>query len=175
MGTLGYATKKRSSWWECKAWDGCWGNPDIYCEVSGQCLKPTSTRKKNNWNQDKTADFGIVDVRVDADFCGRQGWNGCGPPILPDVLTDIASDVTDFRYACNSHDVCYRNCETTRKDCEASFLSDMYAECAEEGSGLCTVLADLYYNAVYAFGEIFCKAGREVQGCGKNQMKACKL
>jgi len=170
---LSYSTKTNRRWYHCKAWDDCWGNPDIYCEVSGTCLQPTSTPTKNNFNQANTAYFD-VNVATDSDFCEENyGWNGCGPSSIPDFLTDIASDVAGFRDACNKHDVCYVDCNRPRQQCEDEFKSNMYAEC--DDYFLCEFLADLYAAGVTELGGEYCAAGRAVIGCTSEQVDSCNL
>ena len=109
--------------------DNCGGeNPDIFCQISGKCLKPTNTPIKNNWDQRSTAHFTQY-VQADANFCNNEedGWNGCGPSNTPDFLTDAIGGATGFESACNTHDVCYDNCYKTRQQCENDFKSDTYA------------------------------------------------
>lgn len=158
-------------------WDDCWGNPDIYCEVSGTCLQPTYTSTKNNFNQNDVANFN-VNVPTDSDFCEENnGWNGCGPSSIPDFLTDIASDVTDFRDACNKHDVCYATCGTPREDCENEFESNMYDECDDNYSfpalNACKALADLFVAGVTELGGDSCVNSREGIGCTSEQVDSC--
>lgn len=92
--------------------------------------------------------------------------------MLPDFLTDIASDVYDFRDACNSHDVCYDDCTKNRSECEQNFISDMYNEC--EGDFLCEFTADLFQGGTDQFGESFCTEAREKIGCSDDEIADCK-
>jgi len=162
---------KNTKWWRCGGWDGCSGNPDIFCEVSGECLKPTLTETKRNQNQRQTAVFNTVYVPADEDFCNNYEWNGCGSETIPDFLTEIASDVTNFRDACNSHDVCYADCTKTRTECENNFKIDMYAECTN--NFLCKFLADIFHSAVYHVGEDICISSRDGMGCESEQVQRC--
>jgi len=175
--TLNYTTK-RWSYWSCKGWDcwrNPWSNPDIFCQVSGVCLAPELTEVKNNIDQDTLLDFGNVYVSASADssYCAdNEGWNGCGPFIVPDFLTDIASDVFNFRDACNTHDVCYSDCATKRSDCDNSFKDGMSQECE---NGLCETLADIFYGGVHRLGESFCIEGREERCSTQEQINGCRI
>ena len=174
--TLNYQTKS-NGWWSCGSWDGCSGgysNPDIFCEVSGDCIAPKKTGYKNNHNQGQLADFGTVHVEADSDFCGDSSWNGCGPSFFPDWLRDAADEVSGFQDACNSHDVCYEKCGNSRAQCEDEFWNSMYAECDVGYSGhLCRVLADSFHAFVYTGGEESCRGGRG--GCTEAQQNTCTL
>lgn len=154
-------------------WDDCRGNPDIYCEVSGSCLQPTVTQVKWNQNQDTIADFGTVYVEANSNFCHDSTWNGCGPTYIPDFLTDIASDVTNFRNSCNQHDVCYQNCSVSREQCEIDFILNMYAEC--QGYYLCLFLANLFYAAVFHGGEPHCIENRTDLSCTPAEISSCGI
>ena len=153
-------------------WDSCSSkHPDIYCDVSGDCLKPKQTSTKNNHNQNNLANFGNVYLEEDSEFCGDQTWNGCGPKFLPDWLTDIADDVSGFEDQCNSHDVCYGIiCDRKRSECESAFKSGMYDEC--DGDFLCEFLADLFYTGVSSsLGADICVDSRD--HCTESQRQLC--
>jgi hypothetical protein len=170
--TLNYQTKS-NGWWSCGNWDGCSGwysNPDIFCEVSGECIAPEKTRYKNNQNQNQLANFGTVNVVADTDFCHDSSWNGCGPSILPDWLRDTFNSVSGFEDACNSHDVCYDNCGKSRAECEDEFRDDMYAQC---DSHFCRFLADIFRLATYTGGESLCYEGRDE--CSVAQQNTCTI
>jgi hypothetical protein len=172
--TLNYQTKTTSWWWPGYWWDSySSAHPDIFCEVSGDCIRPTNTWTKNNHNQNYLANFGTVNVVADAAFCSDSTWNGCGPD-LPDWLSDAADSVSGFQDACNSHDVCYGNCGNTRKECEDEFWVDMYAQC--DGSYLnyfCRVLADIFHAGTYTQGESFCIESRS--DCTQAQQNSCVI
>jgi hypothetical protein len=174
--TLNYQTKS-NGWWSCGSWDGCSGgysNPDIFCEVSGECIAPKKTGQKNNHNQKQLANFGTVNVVADTDFCGDRSWNGCGPASFPDWLSDASDSVSGFEDECNSHDVCYDNCSNSRAECEDEFRNSMYAQCAPNYSGhLCRVLADIFHLIVYTGGESTCRGGRD--HCTVAQRNTCTL
>jgi hypothetical protein len=173
---LNYQTKN-NGWWSCGSWDGCSGwnsNPDIYCQVSADCIAPKNTGYKNNHNQDQLADFGTVDVVADSDFCGDRLWNGCGPSFFPDWLRDAADEVSGFEYACNSHDVCYSICTNSRANCEDAFWGSMYEECDDAYSWhLCRVLADIFHAFVYTGGEEYCRTSRD--SCTQAEINSCTL
>jgi hypothetical protein len=175
--TLNYRTKSYS-WWSCgKNWDGCSGwysAPDIFCEVSGDCINPQETGMKNNHNQNQLADFGTVNVVTDTDFCGDSSWNGCGPSFFPDWLRDAADDVSGFKDSCDTHDVCYVDCDKSRAKCETEFLDSMHGECDDGISGhFCRVLAHLFHAFVYTGGEKYCYEGRD--DCTQVQQNSCTI
>jgi hypothetical protein len=179
--TLNYQTKSNGYWWwgGCYggSWDGCSGgysNPDIFCEVSGDCIAPKKTGDKNDHNQNQLANFGTVNVVADTDFCGDSSWNGCGPSVFPDWLSDTADSVSGFEDACNSHDVCYGNCGNSRAKCEDEFWDSMYAQCDSGISGhFCRVLADIFHLATYTGGESLCYKGRD--DCTAAQQNTCTI
>ncbi len=141
-------------------WDSCSSkDPDIYCEVSGDCLRPEKTPVKNNHNQGTVANFGNVKLEENTDFCGDTSWNGCGPGFLPDWLRDIADEVSGFEDQCNSHDVCYGICGRKRSECENAFRNGMYGVC--DGDWACNFLADLFYTAVNENGASICADSRD--------------
>ena len=110
-------------------------------------------------------------MNEDAEFCGDQTWNGCGPEFLPDWLTDIADDVSGFEDQCNSHDVCYGFiCDRKRSECENAFKSGMYDEC--DGDFLCEFLADLFHSIVSSsVGAGVCLYARD--HCTESQRQLC--
>ncbi len=115
--------------------------------------------------------FNNVYVPNNSNFCVEGTWNGCGPSVLPDFLTDPASEVTNFRDACNAHDICYDDCAIPREQCETNFKNDMYEEC--NGDFLCEFLADLYHGAVNTLGESVCTDVREAIGCSAADVAKC--
>ncbi|ETN45601.1 uncharacterized protein HMPREF1541_09433 [Cyphellophora europaea CBS 101466] len=79
----------------------------------------------------------------------------------------------DFLASCQRHDFGYRNykaqdrfTEPARETIDDNFRDDMYAQCASEGGleGVCRGVADLYYEAVRAFGSK--KRGVEIEVAG---------
>jgi hypothetical protein len=170
--TLNYSNRSTSGWKCWKWWDSCSSkHPDIYCDVSGDCLQPKKTSTKNNHNQNYLANFGNVYLEEDSEFCGDQTWNGCGPEFLPDWLTDIADDVSGFEDQCNSHDVCYGIiCDRKRSECESAFKSGMYEEC--DGDYLCEFLADIFYTGTSSsLGADICVDSRD--HCTESQRQLC--
>jgi hypothetical protein len=169
--TLTYQTKITSIWNCGNRWDGCiLSNPDIYCEVSAECIAPKKTAIKTNHDQDTVANFGTVTVRANQAFCGDMSWGGCGPSSLfPPWLMDIADSVSGFEDSCNIHDVCYGRCNNARSKCDSDFKRNMYAQC--KGESTCQMLADVFYTAVDKGGLSFCRDGRKK--CTAAQRKKC--
>ena len=154
-----------------RRWDYCRNNPDIFCQTLATCFAPETTPTKNNWNQNTKAYFTTY-MEADDDFCHNHGGvNGCGPAALPDLITDVIDDLSGFEDACNSHDVCYANCEKTRQTCEDEFRADMYAEC--DGDFFCILGANLFAESVIAFGESSCLESREPPKCTVEQQNTC--
>jgi len=168
--TLNYQTK--DSWWCTSWWDPC-SNPDIFCEVSGDCLVPKDTHTMNNKNQDHIANFGTIYMDRAEEFCHDGTWNGCGPSVFPDSLTDLADNISGFSDICNLHDVCYSNCGKPRVECENEFLSRMYADC--DGDWWCEFLAESFYTAVYYAGEGSCLESRQMRGCTAAEVDSCYI
>ena len=158
---LTYQTKITSAWNCWNRWDGCLNsNPDIYCEVSADCLAPKKTAIKSNHDQNTLADFGTVVVKTDKAFCGDVEWNGCGvSPLFPPWLLDVLDSVSGFEDSCNRHDVCYADCTKTRSQCDTAFKSGMYARC--NGRSTCQMIADIFYTAVRQGGRKFCGPDRK--------------
>jgi hypothetical protein len=167
--TMSYKTYDYK-WWSCDGWDYCRNNPDIFCEVNGECLKPKKTPTKNNYSQYSTAYFTTY-IEADADFCHSSAVNGCGPGSFPDFLRDAADYVSGFADSCNSHDVCYDNCSKTRRQCENEFRNDMYNQC--DGGFSCEFLADIFATFVTNGGEDICVESREKVGCSQPQINTC--
>ena len=140
---------------------------------TGQCLQPKLTHQKDNHNQNRLADFGTVYVGENSSFCIDDSWNGCGPHILPDWLTDMADSVSGFRDQCNEHDVCYGICEKSRAQCEREFKAGMYGEC--NGDWGCEFIADAFHEGVYNFGEGGCRDSRRANGCTTAQVNLCDI
>ena len=139
---------------------------------------------ENNHNQNTLADFGTVSLQENSSFCridddDIKDWNGCGPPILPDWLTDIADSVSGFRDQCNEHDLCYGICETSRLQCEEEFKAAMYGECNGDGDGDgnwgCEFIADAFYEIVYNLGGLGCRYHRKERGCNQSQVDSCDI
>lgn len=168
---LTYQTKITSIWNCRNRWDGCiLSNPDIYCEVSEECIAPKKTATKNNHDQTKVANFGTVTVTANEAFCGDVSWGGCGPSALfPPWLMDIADSVSGFEDSCNIHDVCYAGCSKTRSQCDTEFKNNMYAQC--KGVSTCQLLANVFYTAVDKGGIFYCKDSRDK--CTVAQQKKC--
>ena len=168
---LTYQTKITSVWNCWNRWDGClYSNPDIYCEVSADCLAPKKTAIKSNHDQNTLADFGTVAVKANKEFCPDVGWDGCGPSsVFPPWLNDVLDSVSGFEDSCNRHDVCYGDCTKARSRCDTAFKSSMYAQC--QGRSTCQMIADIFYTAVSQAGGKFCRSGRKT--CTGAQQNKC--
>jgi hypothetical protein len=164
---LNYETKSSDWWNSVNSWDlGFRPNPDIYCEVSSECMEAKKTSIKGNHDQSVLADFGVITLQSNADFCDDIGWNGCG--IGPSWLNDIANTISGFESVCNRHDVCYSNCIKTRSQCDNEFKKNMYTKC--NGKKSCERIADVFHYIVVAGGEDFCFSNRKkcsnvIQNC----------
>jgi hypothetical protein len=147
------------SWWEM---------PDIYCYIvaNGDCFASVTTSTMNDHQTDGDVNFGTIALGYDHDYCGDfgAGGNGCGGASFPSWLNDAFTSVSGFGTQCAAHDSCYGDCSKTRSKCDDDFLDDMDAACA--GSWTCSLLADIFYEAVDSYGgERFCKAGRDKGLC----------
>ena len=116
-------------------------------------------------------------VTIDSDYCHtNSGANGCGPYVLPDVLRDQIDDFSGFQDACNSHDVCYENCNKSRQTCEDEFLADMLDICDGEGDFLgCNVLAGAFAGGTTLAGGWICEESRQDLFCTQAQIDSCDL
>jgi len=168
--SLSYKTTS-TSWFKCAQWwDACLNTqPDIYCVVDDDCLRPLKTTTKDSQNQYSTTDFGRVTTTVDEAYCGEVGYNGCGAASFPEWLREVADDVSGFSPQCNDHDICYSDCLVKRSECDNVFKTDMYTECG--GSFFCEILADLFYTAVDVGGNSACRSARS--GCTPAQKNLC--
>jgi Prokaryotic phospholipase A2 len=165
---LEYKTKSPKWWDSLNSWDlGFQPNPDIFCEVSSDCMESKKTSTKRNHDQSVVADFGVITVEPNTDFCGDVSWNGCGAG--PEWLNDIADTISGFESICNRHDVCYSNCQKTRSQCDKVFKKSMTDKC--NGQKPCEEIADVFYNVVVAVGENFCISSRKK--CS-NTTQTCK-
>uniref|UniRef100_A0A7S4RIW1 Phospholipase A2 domain-containing protein n=1 Tax=Ditylum brightwellii TaxID=49249 RepID=A0A7S4RIW1_9STRA len=145
--------------------------PDIFCEVSGECLQPTNTNVKKKHNQNSLADFGTIFVEENNNFCGKGNWNGCGQRELPGWIQHAADSISGFQDQCNLHDVCYSNCDKTRTQCENEFRKDMFGVC--NGDWSCEFLADLFHTGVTELGEDSCLADRKRVQCSDDGQNKC--
>lgn len=55
--------------------------------------------------------------------CGTSGWKGKLVPEMPLWMIDFSS-------SCNSHDLCYSTCNSSRSKCDQAFLKDMLDACS---------------------------------------------
>lgn len=88
--------------------------------------------------------------------------NGCGTsdkPVSPSDAEGKKGGKADFTSACNTHDVCYDTCNSSRSTCDQKFLTDMYAECSAKygpktaGLTHCRAMAkNFFYDGVRTFG-----------------------
>jgi len=158
-----------------KSWNFFWWSrpviPDIFCEVSGKCLKPTVTHTKENHDQETIANFGDVNVDTDNAFCNDETWNGCGPEFLPGFINDMLDSITGFQDQCNRHDVCYSTCSRTREECDNEFKSLLEEMCGIDP--FCALAADMAYNAVWTAGEDACKSSRT--SCTMVEQEMCEI
>ena len=83
--------------------------------------------------------------------------NGCSTPTgnNPTMCTN-----TSFEGACNSHDICYGTCNSSKSNCDSTFGDDMAAVCdALEGAEWlacfvpCTTWRATYWVAVSLVGQ----------------------
>lgn len=79
--------------------------------------------------------------------------NGCSTPKVAKKLTQKWDKV--FKSVCDSHDRCYGpSSKTDRKTCDIRFRNSMHNVCAfREDVKECKRVANVYYNAVRAFGK----------------------
>mmetsp|Transcript_41637 Transcript_41637/g.60943 ORF Transcript_41637/g.60943 Transcript_41637/m.60943 type:complete len:250 (+) Transcript_41637:76-825(+) len=164
---------KSTRWYEPHKWwdEGTSTKPDIFCEVSGECLQPTNTNVKKKHNQNSLADFGTIFVEENNNFCGKGNWNGCGQQELPGWIQHAADSISGFQDQCNLHDVCYSNCDKTRTQCENEFIKDMLGVC--NGDWSCEFLADLFHTGVTELGEDSCLADRKRAQCSDDGQNKC--
>lgn len=86
--------------------------------------------------------------------------NRCGPVDVFGVLVpDCPLGVVCFSQACNSHDLCYAMCGTSRDGCDNAFFEDLTSICARSLAGTvqrfsrCLALAYVYWQSVVRFGQ----------------------
>jgi hypothetical protein len=91
-------------------------------------------------------------------------FDGCGssttsPGLYPYIPNSYG--LASFLTCCNNHDVCYDTCNTTKTNCDGSFLGCLTSACtvylplveiAPELYASCLAVADVYYGAVAFFG-----------------------
>lgn len=106
--------------------------------------------------------------------------NGCGPAgILGAIVPECPSPSACFTSACDTHDLCYRECGIAKSDCDNRFTADMQAICAasfDDGDPLldqCNTFAFIYGAAVELFGnEAFLFT--QLLGCACEQQPAAR-
>lgn len=118
---------------------------------------------------------------VERDFKGRNTDNHCSTPGVFDLITPTVKQVFG-KSACMEHDICYSMPGTNQVMCDAMFLRNMKAMCAQyyfahvgsrktlrvrnvEGYGDCLALAHGGYAGVKLVGAAF---------FGANDYPACK-
>jgi hypothetical protein len=171
--TLTYTKKWPKLYNLCNGWD-CFPfqNPDIYCEVkkSGD-YTDTYTNTKMNKNQNIVADFGTVTIFPDRVARGDAGSiNGCGPASFWQPINDVTTCLIGFGDACNNHDLCYDNCNETKKDCDMEFRDMMYSKCHDHhdtmsGTIICKSVAKKMYALVRTFGSDSYNNKQQNNGC----------
>jgi hypothetical protein len=94
--------------------------------------------------------------------------NGCtGVPDNPNILICIGASFTP---ACNNHDICYDTCRSGKVACDAAFLADLLAICAQatpihpDCRALCAANALLYAAGVSTVGFPFYNSAQQ-QAC----------
>lgn len=98
--------------------------------------------------------------------------NGCGGTGITEKFVPDRFFSADFNPVCNKHDLCYSDCNRTKKECDREFYNDLIAVCRQTyptawdtiPRGLCEVTAWGYYQGVNAFGNSFW-ASAQVKGC----------
>jgi hypothetical protein len=147
-----------NSWYNCGGWDCTpgWTNPDIYCTISKPgVIVEHYTPVKDNWNQNKLADFGTIYVYPERN-CPNE--NGCGTKQFGEQIREGIDFLTGFNEQCDNHDCCYYDCDETKKSCDDEFRALMYSKCIDEwdaGTPLlvaCKAVADVLYGVVDQFG-----------------------
>lgn len=100
--------------------------------------------------------------------------NGCGPENGVVAIPQTPAGIATFTPACNTHDVCYGTCNSSRSKCDSDFHKDMLEICTNRyptgglldsiGRGLCFQLAGVYAGAVSTAGSDAFKTG-QTEGC----------
>jgi RHS repeat-associated protein len=107
-----------------------------------------------------------------------NGCGGEGGPSVPDLFTvnfrqnrkrgdvGIFSQITySFEGSCNSHDICYSTCGSSRSKCDIQFLEDLWTICYSLPSRPprihCFRRANSYYSGVRVAGATFFKIAQD--------------
>jgi hypothetical protein len=129
-------------------------------------------------------EYPIADLSTCPNRTPRSGYapraNGCGPAgsALGTFLPQRYGAAQLLR-SCDTHDLCYAQCNVQRNDCDAAFRRNLYAECdavyppssphnplAVLSSRGCRTRARLYHQAVVSWGlEAYQAAQKEACEC----------
>jgi RHS repeat-associated protein len=144
-----------------------------------------------------TDPFGLFVKQCKKNGIGGAKYDGCGPPeyhkLIPEAGIPFLWLFGGFLFtpACYSHDICYQECDRSKKDCDDTFLKELNEICDKwtvplwwkydiTGIGelrakvMCKSFAYIYYKAVdWGGGEGWRKAHEErCESCDK---KTCEI
>lgn len=96
--------------------------------------------------------------------------NGCGPEVKS-LITKVNNKLANlfgyqFRGCCNTHDICYSKCGTSKKNCDTNFLSCMRKICVKKNiltRAYCKLMAQSFYALVDQFGMRYFESAQRQQ------------
>ena len=134
---------------------GLCGNDQCNSDCSQKCGGASRCRKDDYGCCEKRTQEENPNYTAEANGCGAKGTGW----LVPDF---------DFTEACNSHDLCYGKCGSSKYYCDKKFLKDMINICKKKYRGSkksflspsragrsrkkCLALAHIYYGAVKEYG-----------------------